>query len=59
MNEHKEILADCESSGFDNCHIADDDRGVSVDCSQCDAVVVNGIPLHETGCPNIPREYSR
>jgi hypothetical protein len=21
-------------------------------CSQCEALVVNGIPIHESGCPN-------
>ncbi len=25
---------------------------VHVRCSQCDAVVINGIACHETGCPN-------
>lgn len=27
-------------------------------CSKCDALVINGVACHETGCPNIPRDYS-
>ena len=31
-----------------------------IQCSQCEALVINGIPTHERGCPNstppIPRE---
>lgn len=23
-----------------------------VGCSQCDALAINGVPCHETGCPN-------
>lgn len=26
-----------------------------VKCSQCEAIVINGIPCHELGCPNLPR----
>jgi hypothetical protein len=26
-----------------------------VRCSQCEALVINGIACHETGCPNAPR----
>lgn len=28
----------------------------AVRCSQCDATVINGVPCHETGCPNQRRE---
>lgn len=27
-------------------------RPVRVRCSQCQALAINGIPAHETGCPN-------
>ena len=27
-----------------------------VRCSQCQALVINGLPCHETGCPNQRRE---
>ena len=29
--------------------------GVRVGCSQCAAAVINGVPCHETGCPNAAR----
>jgi hypothetical protein len=27
-----------------------------VRCSQCEALVINGMPTHETGCPNIVKD---
>lgn len=27
-------------------------KGSRVGCSQCAAVVINGLPVHERGCPN-------
>lgn len=27
-----------------------------VACSQCEALVINGVPTHEIGCPNVVRE---
>ena len=27
-----------------------------VQCSQCAALVINGIPCHEHGCPNKPKD---
>ena len=24
-------------------------------CSQCQVMVINGVPTHERGCPNIPK----
>jgi len=27
-----------------------------VSCSQCEALCINGMPTHETGCPNQRRE---
>jgi len=29
---------------------------VQVRCSQCEALVINGIAAHETGCPNVTHE---
>ena len=26
------------------------------ECSQCESLVIAGVPCHETGCPNSPRE---
>lgn len=35
-----------KARGFDKC------SGTDVGCSQCDVIVVNGMALHEIGCPN-------
>lgn len=48
--------------GFDtsehfNDHTHDDDQGYNkAGCSQCQVMVINGIPCHETGCPNQTHE---
>lgn len=45
--------------GFDGTtHIPGTSR-YRVRCSQCEALVINGIPAHESGCPNIPRFNDR
>lgn len=31
-------------------------RNYSVRCSQCAALVINGMPAHETGCPHAMHE---
>lgn len=31
-------------------------KGVTVRCSQCQALVVCNVPIHESGCPNDTRE---
>lgn len=31
------------------------DKYIIVDCSQCQALVINGTPCHERGCPNAAR----
>ena len=44
-----------EQYGFDKAHVATSDGGTRyarVGCSQCQAMCVNGVPLHEKGCPN-------
>lgn len=43
--------------GFDLSHPVPFERGVRIRCSQCEALAINGIPTHETGCPNArPRD---
>ena len=39
--------------GFDLSRV--DDGTVRIGCSQCDALVINGTPCHERGCPNAAR----
>jgi hypothetical protein len=44
--------------GFDLSRYYEGDDGVTVWCSQCEALVINGVACHETGCPNQVRENS-
>ena len=39
-----------EELGFDQS--CQDGYAWHVSCSQCAALVINGVPCHETGCPN-------
>jgi hypothetical protein len=38
------------AQGFDNSSVVED--GVRARCSQCEALVINGLATHERGCPN-------
>lgn len=38
--------------GFDQGRYDRETGGYRVGCSQCAALVINGVPCHETGCPN-------
>ena len=58
------LLASLLSNGFDRSYQTRDDSGryeraCRVRCSQCDARCVNGVPCHERGCPNTPRDTNR
>lgn len=45
------------SRGFDRSRTSPDSPShVRVGCSQCQALVINGTPCHETGCPNAPKK---
>lgn len=45
-----QLAQSLQAQGFDRAVATV--AGVSVRCSQCDALVVNGTPTHERGCPN-------
>ena len=45
-----------ESLGFDQCYADDDRKTIKVSCSQCEAVTINNVPCHETGCPHQKHE---
>ena len=46
------ILAErIRRQGFDRSHVSD--GSVAVQCSQCEASVIQGVACHEHGCPNI------
>lgn len=44
-----------ERLGFDACRTMRGGR-VRLGCSQCEALSINGVPTHETGCPNATKE---
>lgn len=47
-------LAELVGKGFD---LSKPDGGlrISVRCSRCEPLVIQGVPTHETGCPNARR----
>jgi len=47
-------LHEALARGFDLSEPSD--AYVQIRCSQCASCVVNGVPLHEHGCPNATRE---
>lgn len=47
-------LSELETHGFDRSHA--EANHLYVGCSQCEPLVIQGIPTHETGCPNQMRE---
>ena len=47
------LTATLRARGFDRSHAVPFERGARVRCSQCEALVINGIACHERGCPNI------
>ncbi len=46
-----------EDYGFDLSRAAESGN-IRIRCSQCQAMTVNGVPIHEKGCPNekFPKE---
>lgn len=47
-------LTELINLGFDLSRPIPDSNTNKVRCSQCEALVINGVPAHETGCPNRP-----
>ena len=45
-------LAQLRTLGFDESYHVPFSKMFKVRCSQCRACAINGIPCHETGCPN-------
>lgn len=47
------LLSSVRERGFDRSYYLDvEGKYVEVRCSQCEALVVNGVPTHERGCPH-------
>ncbi len=53
MSSHVQRLRD---KGFDLSYAIPFERQWKVRCSQCEALVINGLPCHELGCPNTVRD---
>lgn len=50
-------LQTLQSKGFDrSAHTFGRPTLLSVACSQCEALVINGTPTHEPGCPHATHE---
>jgi hypothetical protein len=52
----QERLCALHDQGYDLSEY-EEDSGFLIRCSQCEALVINGIATHERGCPNIRRHY--
>jgi hypothetical protein len=51
----KRQLTSLKARGFDKS-FASTNGYVSVRCSRCEAMVINGVACHESRCPNIRRK---
>lgn len=50
-------LDELHARGFDgSAHTFGRPNLISVSCTQCQALVINGTPCHERGCPNAMHE---
>jgi hypothetical protein len=49
-------LATLFALGFDESAHVPFTKQFKVRCSQCEALVINGVPCHETGCPHATHE---
>lgn len=55
----KTTTQELKEDGFDLSRFNRSTGSWSVKCSQCEALVVNGVATHENRCPNAPRMQSR
>lgn len=51
-NQPYRIVERLRHAGFDRSEASQIYGMANVKCSQCEALVINGIPAHERGCPN-------
>ena len=42
--------------GFDKSKAIPFSSGITLRCSQCEALAICGVPTHEAGCPHMTRE---
>lgn len=50
-------LGRLKAAGFDDSY--KDGDNFTVRCSQCDALVINKVPCHELGCPNMKKAIEK
>lgn len=50
MGKAAELAKKLRDRGFDRSSVSD--GHVHVACSQCQALAINGVACHESGCPN-------
>ena len=55
MSRAAKIAQTLRNRGFDKSRVSEESDGARVGCSQCEALVINGVACHETGCPNAGR----
>lgn len=55
MSRRVSGLQRLRDAGFDLSAAIPFEKGYRVRCSQCEALVINGIPCHERGCPHTVR----
>lgn len=48
----RDLGAHLRAAGFDMTEYDRSEGAYRVRCSQCEALVINGIAVHEHGCPN-------
>lgn len=46
------VVGECDHPGCVSIECLNERTCARVRCSQCAAVSINGVPCHETGCPN-------
>ena len=51
----KSLAARLRDRGFDNSYYDRSAMTTRLGCSQCEALAINGVACHETGCPNQKR----
>ena len=52
----KGILRALRKVGFDTSYFNRSTGTYRVQCSQCEALVIDGMGCHETGCPNMVKK---
>lgn len=52
MTKHSRLAYYRNTLGFDRSAVIPFTKGLRIGCSQCEALCINGVATHETGCPH-------